>query len=171
MCMRKKKDLRQYEYLAQLNKIQRSYDRLEKCFDEEAQKEVAVISNPEIKDLCTNLFTEIYHFKDWLKKDAEVPKEVKNLIEQFVGTNEYLSVCGDISNQSKHKELTSRRSKAKKYENVLMHTKLDLDPLTGFSTSYNATIKVDDNQYNALMFAEESVKAWKKFLKKNFLTY
>ncbi len=169
--MKKKKNLKQYEYLAQLQKIRRSFDRLKKCFKEEAQKETAVISNPEIRDLCTSLFEEVYHFKDWIKNDHEVPNGIKDKLEAFINSNEYLSICADICNQSKHKKLTSRRSKIKKYENVIIHTKLDLDQLTGFSTSYSATIKIDDNQYDALAFAEEAINAWSKFLKKNKLTY
>jgi hypothetical protein len=50
-------------------------------------------------------FLNAYHLKDWIKNDNGIPKNVQDLVENYINWNEHLSLCADICNSLKHLKL------------------------------------------------------------------
>jgi len=56
----------------------------------------------EARDAASAFFVWAYHFKDWLKKDPQVPPDTQAKVEPYVKARAALRLCGDFANTDKH---------------------------------------------------------------------
>ncbi len=57
-------------------------------------------------------FLNAYHLKDWIKNDNGIPKNVQDLVENYINGKAHLSLCADICNSLKHLKLDGRGSRS-----------------------------------------------------------
>ena len=63
----------------------------------------------ELYDDVMTFFIFCYHIKDYILNDCSLHIKRKT-IEAFINSNEYLRICADICNGTKHLKLTHKRT-------------------------------------------------------------
>ena len=109
-------------------------------------------------------FQNCHHLKDWTINDAKVSLP-KNVVEQFINRNEYLKICADICNGTKHLKLDKSRSK--------ISPKIEPSSTTirvsekGQIHKIKYTIETTSGIYDAFKIATECVEKWKEFIEEH----
>lgn len=83
------------------------YDRMKRRHARIA--EATVVDDRHLDDFEA-FFVCCFHLKDWLKADRSVNNAVKRAAEELVNTHEWLRLCADLANGSKHLILKTWRT-------------------------------------------------------------
>ncbi|MDO8676501.1 MAG: hypothetical protein Q7K16_02525 [Candidatus Azambacteria bacterium] len=114
----------------------------------------------ELDDVLA-FFQNCYHLKDWVKNDDS--SGIPGIdVENFVNNSEFLKVCGDLCNGSKHLKITKPKTHGDTKINrhvYLRHGGHVNDPIV----KREFIIKSGENKYEALDLANKCIKEWKKF--------
>ncbi|AUT02047.1 hypothetical protein CLI64_17570 [Nostoc sp. CENA543] len=137
-------------------KVYRDKDKLYESVNSQDHKRIA--------DAIFNFVVTAYHLKDWLKQEATTftPQDV----EHYVSSHEFLSICADLCNGSKHRILTSARSTATGIGDSPLKVSMtsitcsSSIPVTGFILVIST---LEGNQYNILSWADQVVLSWEDF--------
>ena len=151
------------------SETQRKYDFMK--FELEKLKRICnesprSVSNIDAESVFKSFCSQCYHFKDWLI--IEFPS-MKKSIENFISSNDWLSICADFTNKDKHKILDRRPPRHK--EDVAHgnnHTFLNLTNV-GFVAKSKYKVKVGDKSIDSYEIASQSFDAWNQFLQDNNL--
>lgn len=93
------------KFIEQFLRVERWFTRLQN----------AVVAHPQVRpidedyylDDLYSFFVNCYHLKDWIEKDEAIIC-TKSEIESFLAKNDYLKLCANLCNSSKHLVLKSR---------------------------------------------------------------
>ena len=121
---------------------------------------VAVDEN--LVDDCYCFFTCCLHLKDWVKNDRT---DMANAVENLVNTDQWLMICADVANGSKHLKLNRWRIDAEAH---LEKETFSFDTAgfheDAFLSRDIIMISVSGTQWNAIEVAKMCVAAWDSFL-------
>ena len=113
-----------------------------------------------------------YHIIDWIKNDEAIHGNIRGAVKDMYG-NEYISVCRDIANASKHyklKNYSNRKTKSAKSVQGPYGTGRYGKGVFGIGEEQITIECSDDREYDALEFARAILKTWEDFFKKHKLT-
>lgn len=115
-----------------------------------------------------------YHFKDWLKvkENNDVARKAKATqkceccgkaqedVERYISESDVLSLCADVANASKHRNLTSRRTSIEGGDALAsMDVAIDVQDATEWSSTFS---KPELGEVNS--FADQCLSAWDTYL-------
>ena len=146
----------EYKIEDKYNSMKRALERLIKINTNNG----ASISNTEARDGTEDVFNQLYHFKDWLKKDSRVNSSD---VETFVNASTVLCFAGDYCNSFKHAGLDRAPKYGKEIEKVNTHINIDFSS-NGPITSSRLEITAGGMKLDALTLARECLNEWDKFL-------
>jgi len=140
---------------------------------EKLRKDVELLENKVTSYRFFNLAVTGYHIIDWIRNNKSVSaatrEAVKNMYE-----NEYISVCRDVANASKHFEFKGnyKNRKIKSAESIQgpCGTGRCGKGLSGIGEEQITIECLDGNKYDALEFARAILKIWDDFFKEHELT-
>lgn len=99
-----------------MNKIEEKITEIIELFKRIHDYNRSYISYKNDIEYC---FVKCYHFKDFLKKNSEVNKtlkqyttDVNQYVEDYINNNNCLQICGAIANRSKHYENKNNKKRA-----------------------------------------------------------
>ena len=116
------------------------------------------------EDFLYAFFQNCASLRDWLKYDRPESLEQREL-EDLVKNHVELRLCQDISNATKHLQLSDpkmRREFAQAREYVPA-------PVKGGSPSSTIVLLADGQKYDALVLVDRCVEIWRSFLKTHSL--
>src|SRR5258706_7328155 len=105
-------ELLEHSYLEQYYRLRRWYKRLEKIRNKLSKVHMGNVVRLNVDDLEDEFiafFIYCYHLKDWIQRDSS--SRLRGRVENYINANEYLRICADICNRSKHFVLTRPREK------------------------------------------------------------
>ena len=142
-------------YLEQFDRMKRWYDRVRKISEGKEHN----LPTDYYQDEVYAFFINCYHLKDWIKNDAETHVASEE-VEKFVNNSEFLKVCGDLCNGSKH--LTIRNPKNSRDTHIDgRHFALHLGSGPIIHIEYDV---VSGNKvYDAFSLASKCVQEWEEF--------
>ncbi|MCL4418063.1 MAG: hypothetical protein M1365_15490 [Actinobacteria bacterium] len=148
-------------YLEQYERTKRWYVRLKNVTEGREHN----LPSDYYQDDVLAFFINCYHIKDWIKNSKSASSKE---VEDFVSQSEFLRVCGDVCNGSKHLTLTTPKSN----KNTRVGGRnffLSLgEAIPVFSAKYK--IISGNKEYDAFSLATKCMEEWGKFLKKYKLT-
>ncbi len=146
-------------YLEQYERVKRWYERLRLI---NKGKEHSLPSD-YYQDEVYAFFINCYHLKDWIKSDPASKVDAKT-VEKFVAGSEFLSVCGDVCNGSKHLAITN----VKVDKNTKIGGRNFFLELGASLPIFRARYKVisGDKEYDAFDLATRCLEEWRVFLGK-----
>ena len=134
----------------------------------------------EGRDLIYAFFQNCWHLKDWLKEDDRVRTLVKSdcgkkkkregngcgvCIECFAICDDYLSICSDMCNGSKHSNLKlAKRDKDTDMRKTILKVGVDQDRKLSITGEF--VILCKGKEYNALELARSCMTRWTTFISK-----
>lgn len=112
-------------------------------------------------DDLVHCFTDIWHVKDWLRNDADVPIDVRDQVEAYVQSRPMLQLAGDLANGMKHLKLT-KRAHTGDFGTRRLDVHVTGDPTVGL----RSTIRVTSNGFthDATVVALRAMDNWREFL-------
>jgi hypothetical protein len=149
------------KYIEQYQRMKRWYKRFKEINDGGGHR----MSSNNYKDEVYAFFINCYHLKDWLKNDTDFILNDTE-IEDFVRSNYYLEICGDICNGIKHMNLT-RPKIGKGAKMGSSRYALVVGGEEGPLINIKYSINVDGASCIAFDVATEAINAWEKFLSDN----
>lgn len=158
------------KYIEQFLRVERWFSRL--LDDSLARPEKQQITKEYFQDDLYSFFINCYHLKDWIEKDDSIIC-TKSDLESFLAKNEYLKLCADLCNSSKHLVLNTkgRSQKSPRVGMPEIYTSVGIDSKTLevipdlLRTRYRFYVETDDHEYlDALELASECINAWVNFL-------
>lgn len=149
-------------FLEQYERVKRWYERF-KAINENKEHN---LPTDYYQDEVYAFFINCYHLKDWIKNDKDT-QVTSAEVENFVENSEFLKVCGDICNGSKHLAIHSPRNNSDTRIGS-RHFALNLG---GFSPIIHIEYDVvsGDKVYDAFTLATKCLNEWNEFLKINNL--
>ncbi|ASG09142.1 hypothetical protein ACYVLC_003401 [Vibrio cholerae] len=122
----------------------------------------------DFEDDLSSFFMHCYHVRDWLIHSEHLSITAKQ-VDEFINSNDFLKICADLCNGSKHCKLT--RSTRTGYQPNLINKEsfglygASLISNESFSLeSARCSVQVGDRSYDALLLAEACIDAWVLFL-------
>ena len=112
----------------QYERMLRSHDRLN-----DYSRGHRAASSDEARDALIHFFQDAYHLKVWLRNDqgeqaigiqpSRNPgaQHIKDAVESYVSSTQFLQLCADIANGSKHLGLRPARKAEERPENRRCH--------------------------------------------------
>lgn len=116
-------------------------------------------------------FLFCFHFRDWLKADPTVPRDIKDQVDPTVKNSEILSLCADIANANKHLKHSRRRWGVAKPGDMQaeitrnwarLRDTNELQRLPDQATYY---VEVGAERWVVRVVAESAVREWDSFLR------
>lgn len=139
-----------------LDKLKRDYNILYQA--------ITVQNSTEINDAFINFYTYAYHIKDWLKLEGF------NSVEEYINQSVELSVCADLCNLTKHKELNKGpRLKDPLYEIYKSGIRASTSAYNASSsvpinaTTYNIKL-ISGKEFEILNLAQRILSLWKTYI-------
>jgi hypothetical protein len=139
-----------------LDKLKRDHDILYQA--------ITVQNSNEINDAFINFYTYAYHIKDWLKLEGF------SSVEKYINENIELSVCADLCNLTKHKELNNGpRLKDPLYEIYKSGIRSSTSAYKASSavpinaTTYNIKL-TSGKEFEILHLAQSIIALWKTYI-------
>lgn len=146
-------------WTAQYDRMNRWYAVLKRMENEEADNILGI----KHSDIVYAFFQNCYHLRDWVVHDH---LKSDNEVKAFVEGNEWMKICHDICNGSKHFLLSRSKSESNIEETPTFR------PVENGNVKemrFNFTIAdqslVLPIEYTPISIATECVKAWNDFLK------
>jgi len=120
-----------------------------------------------------NLVVTGYHIIDWIKNNESVPEATQKAAKKMY-ENEYISVCRDIANASKHfkfkEDYKNRKIKSAESVQGPFGTGRFGKGVYGVGEEQITIESLDGRKYKALEFAKAILNTWEDFFKKHKLT-
>lgn len=133
----------------------RAYERLKRISINNGNK----ISNADARDAAEDFFNQCYHLKDWVKKDNNFHLS-QDVVEEYISTNEHLSLAADFCNALKHGGLDKSPRSGKNLEMINTHVKFELTSI-GFIASSQLELTISGRKYNTFELATNCIHGWK----------
>ena len=158
------------KYIEQFLRVERWFSRL--LDDALSRPKTQQITEEYFQDDLYSFFINCYHLKDWIEKDNSIAC-TKSDTESFLAKNEYLKLCADLCNSSKHLVLNTkgRSQKSPRVGVPEIYTSVAIDPKAVkadsslLQTRFLFYVETDDHEYiDALELASECINAWANFL-------
>ncbi len=146
------------KYQRKWEELNRALERLKKFYKSYVQDGQDSFQGP--KDYANNFFHISYELKEAIKKADNLPVTLLDDVEQFAGSDQWVALSLDITNQEKHTNLTRKRT-SKQIGSITSHVHI-FDPNGKDRTELK--IEIDGKKEDCLELAEKIVKAWKTFL-------
>lgn len=144
-------------YKEQLNRIKRlkkDIERFSIATNENSEKAI---------DAFTSFFIQCYHLRDWLVQSYYKRRD----IDIFISKSISLSLCRDIANKQKHKEI----DRYEPQNHLIEHNISGLStPITKYYDPYRDENRfgIDVQEFGTLIdvidLAEKCIEEWEKFL-------
>ncbi len=147
----------------QFERVKRWYERFKRINEGTAQEK----STEYYHDEVYAFFLNCYHLKDWIKNDTDVPEEVRQDVERFVGKSDALSTCGDLCNSIKHLKLNTPPRRDAEFGRRLF--KVHIVEGAGSSMAVEYSIMTVRGQIDAFELATNCLHGWEQFIKTNIL--
>lgn len=146
------------KYIEQYERVKRWYQRLKNINDGKENN----LSSDYYQDEVLAFFINCYHLKDWIMNDNSAEISSKD-VEDFVKQSEFLRVCGDVCNGSKHLNLTSPKSD----KNTRVGGRNFFLTLGEAIPIFRAKYKIisGNKEYDAFFLATKCLEDWEKFMK------
>lgn len=142
------------EQLDRIKRLKEDIDKFSIATDDNFEKAI---------DAFTSFFIQCYHLRDWLVQSRYMKRDVDNFISQDI----WLSLCRDLANTQKHREINQYEAK-----NHFVYHKIN--GMTTSIISYHDPFKkqerygLDVQEFGTLIdvvdLAEKCIKQWEKFL-------
>lgn len=154
------------KYIEQYERVKRWYTRLKNVTDGVDHSREHNFPSEYYQDDVLAFFINCYHLKDWIINDNSAKISSKD-VEDFVSQSEFLRVCGDVCNGSKHLTLTTPRAD----KNTKLGGRNFFLSLGGVIPILRARYKVlsGNKEYDAFSLATKCMEDWERFMKKNKL--
>ncbi|MBI5674920.1 MAG: hypothetical protein HZC48_03675 [Nitrospirae bacterium] len=133
----------------------------------------------EYGDDILGFFQNCWHLKDWIKNDPALPNKVRDNIEREVKNYNSLMICADLTNRSKHSELTRKIRKDAKITKMVIIAHVpalaiclnpypkQLEPQEKGYFEHPFYIETSDgSKLDGLSIAIQAVDDWEKILSK-----
>lgn len=145
------------KYLEQYERVMRWFTRLKNITEGREYN----LSSDHYQDEVLAFFINCYHLKDWIKNDKST-KVTSEEVEDFVRQSEFLRVCGDICNGSKHLTITNPRSD----KNTKVGGRNFSLNFGGIFSIFKARYKIisGKKKYDAFELASQCMEEWRRFL-------
>jgi hypothetical protein len=144
------------QWLTVLNRLERLRD---------AYDPLCTLSSDDMKRQAHDFFVECWTLKDWLQSDdvSALPAS-KAVLDGYCSKESPLRVCQAMANVKKHRQLDSPEKLSARI------SRLTQKP-TGraLTITYGSSVE-PDRHVDALDLAEQSVNAWRRFLRQHGLT-
>jgi hypothetical protein len=144
-----------------LGKVYRDKDKL--------YESVSSQDHERIADAVFNFAVTAYHVKDWLKQEATTTC-TSQAVEDYVSSHEFLSICADLCNGSKHRKFDDSKHSPRSTATGIGDSPLKVSmtsitcsssiAVTGFTPVIDT---LEGNQYDILSWADQVVSTWKDF--------
>ena len=129
--------------------------------------EATVVDERHLDDFHA-FFIRCLHLKDWLKADRTLADAVKRGAEELVNTDEWLRLCADVANGSKHLRIDRERLDA--YAHLDKTEWVIEDAERGVTSVSLAVVRADPiGEWLALTVANKCAAAWEAFLRERRL--
>lgn len=145
------------KYREQYERVERWYQRLKSITDGRKHTQPSDYYQDEV----LAFFINCYHLKDWIINDNSAKVSAQE-VKDFVNQSEYLRVCGDICNGSKHlridfpKSNKNTRIKGRNFSLSLGEV------LPVFQAKYK--IISGRKEYDAFELATKCLEEWGRFI-------
>lgn len=148
------------KYREQFNRVKRWYERFAEIDGGTAHDR----PSDRYQDEVYAFFLNCYHLKDWIKNDENVGAAATK-VEEFINSNEELSLCADICNGIKHLKLEGSRSgQNPQFGSRQFHMELGgQQQILGVKYS----IDTSSGSVDAFEFATKCFEAWQNFINSN----
>jgi len=115
-----------------------------------------------------NLVVTGYHIMDWIKNNESIPKATQKAAKKMY-ENDYISVCRDIANASKHFKLDyeNRKVDSAKSEQGPYGTGRFGKGVFGIGEEQITIECFDGCKYSALEFAKAILQTWDDFFREH----
>jgi len=146
------------KYIEQYERVKRWYQRLKNITDGREHN----LPSEYYQDEVLAFFINCYHLKDWIINDNSAEISSKS-VEDFVNQSEFLRVCGDVCNGSKHLNITSPKSD----KNTKVGGRNFFLTLGKVIPIFRAKYKIisGNKEYDAFSLATKCLEDWEKFIK------
>lgn len=146
------------KYIEQYERVKRWYTRLKNVTDGREHN----LPSDYYQDEVLAFFINCYHLKDWIINDKSAKVSSKE-VEDFVNKSEFLRVCGDVCNGSKHLTLTTSRSD----KNTRLGGRNFFLSLGEAIPVFRAKYKIlsGNKEHDAFSLATSCIEDWERFLK------
>jgi hypothetical protein len=146
--------------------MKRSYERLRQVSTDTG----STITNTDPRDATGDFFSQCYHFKDWLKKDAALSRSD---VEDFITASRALSFAADYCNASKHGGLDKPPRSGTPIDKA--NTRITID-LSGRSAargiaSGRILLTIGGKQIDAFELATDCMGDWDNYLALKGVTF
>lgn len=81
------------------------YDRVKRWYTRLSESDT--INHRRVDDFYS-FFIFCFHLKDWLRNDLSVDPAIGDAVEALIANNQWLGLCADIANGSKHLRIDRR---------------------------------------------------------------
>jgi hypothetical protein len=121
-------------------------------------------SHDELTDEVYAFFINCFHLKDWIRGDESLTFPNKHsVIERFITSSRYMSICADLCHGMKHLRL--KRTRTGKQPHITTgHIGLG-GPKPIVKMAY--TIDTARGPMGAFQLATKCMRAWRRFMRKN----
>ncbi|QWV95131.1 hypothetical protein KP004_08120 [Geomonas oryzisoli] len=146
------------DWQEQWERVNRYYDRFERMNGGvEAHGEPA----DYYFDDMWSFFQNCFHLRDWLKAGHFCPDKIAKSPDAYVNENEFLAICADLANATKHMMLTHRPKSGAEPKRVNRSL-----AVTGGSpvVTFKAAVKHKANLIDAFQLATHCMAAWREYL-------
>jgi len=135
---------------------------------EKLKRDASALENEVNGDSFFNFVTTGYSMIDWVKNDPKVPSSAKDTLQiQTLYDNQWLKVCGDIANSSKHFTLDEKRAKKSVTSSVTSQQGFGVGRFdkAGFGVGEeDITILLNDGrEFGCLYFIHQVLESWEQF--------
>ncbi len=156
-----------WQFTEQYKRVERWHARL-KAICRKVPKDIGDDEDIQGRDDILAFFQNCYHLKDWVENDGSCQiADKKNVVENFIKNSEFLKVCKDVCNASKHLEVGHQRidpSEIVNYEFFISGPSFS----NGVVTKRNFKIR---EQYEALDLADKCMGEWHDFFNKQGMSW
>ena len=146
------------KYKEQYERVKRWYQRLKNITDGKKHNFPSEYYQDEVLAFLINC----YHLKDWIINDVTEGVSRKE-VEDFVRQSEFIKVCGDICNGSKHLTITTPKSD----KNTRLGGRNFFLELGAIIPVFRAKYKIisGSKEYDAFFLATKCLDHWDRFIK------
>lgn len=135
-----------------------------------AKNETAGIGSLIFDDIILFSFQSLWHLRDWVLNDPNFGAADKRAMRNEIEKNEYLKVCADLANGSKHFTLTHPRTNVRESERQGIH----LDTSEGiYQTFYYLESSDYSSPFNGMeirTFLNQCRHEWHQIINKYYLS-
>lgn len=120
----------------------------------------------DTEDFGEALAQAVWHLKDWLRNDENLPQELRDQVETFARSEPILLVLADLCSGSKHAVLTTNvRARGTKFGTLAWMGSGDVDdPDSIERVRFAATAPGWDESREVIDVAQEGLEVWGEWL-------